>query len=228
MQPALSPAPLPAPPALPPDEISVWLVEDNDLYRRTIAGLINETDGMACPVAVAQCEDALTALDDLVPEIVLMDIGLPGVNGIEGTRRLRALSPASRVIMLTVHEEDEKVFDAICAGASGYLLKPSSADQIVEAIKEVRNGAAPINAYIARKMLDMFARLAVPRTDYGLSEREKEILHGMVDGLTMRQIAERLHLSYHTIDTHVRNIYDKLHVHSRSGVVAKALKERLL
>jgi DNA-binding NarL/FixJ family response regulator len=211
------------------EEIHVWVVEDNALYRRSLAALLDGAEGMACPLAVESCEEALAALDaGGAPEIVLMDIGLPGINGIEGARRLRTRSPASRVVMLTVHEEDEKVFDAICAGASGYLLKPASPERIVEAVREVQAGAAPINGYIAGRVLGMFARMAGTPVDYGLTEREKRILELMVDGLTMKESADRLCISYHTIDTHIRNIYDKLHVHSRSGAVAKALRERLV
>jgi len=187
---------------------------------------------MSCPVSVGNCEDMLAALDEgLVPDIVLMDIGLPGMSGIEGVRHLRSSAPTARVIILTIHDEDEKVFEALCAGASGYLLKPTSPQGIVEAIHQVQRGAAPINAYIARKVLTMFARLSplpAPATGYGLTRREKEILQLLVDGLTLRQIAAQLNVSFHTVDNHVRNIYDKLHVHSRSGAVAKALKERLL
>jgi len=214
------------------DAVTVWLVEDNGFYRRGLAQLINETEGMRCPMAVADCEDALAALEeDPGPDIVLMDIGLPGMDGIEGTRRIRGLSPASRVIMLTVHEEDQKVFEALCAGASGYLLKPSPPSRILEAIREVQSGAAPMNGYIARKVLDMFGRLAVDHArpqDYGLTPREKEILQQLVEGLSMKQIAAALDLSYHTVDTHLRNIYDKLHVHSRTSAVAKVFREKLL
>jgi len=220
------------PPGSQPSDIAVWLVEDNSMYRRAIAELVGETAGMGCPIAVASCEEALAALDEgLVPDIVLMDIGLPGISGIEGARRIKSLSPASRIIMLTVHEENEQVFEAICAGASGYLLKPTSTDRIIQAIRQVQQGAAPINAQIAGKVLKMFARLAPPKApaeDYSLTPREREILELLVDSLTMQQIAERLHLSYHTIDNHIRNIYDKLHVRSRSGAVAKALREDLI
>lgn len=212
--------------------LTVWLVEDNAFYRRNLAQLLDQTEGIRCPVAVGDCEEALESLQiEPPPDIVLMDIGLPGMSGIEGTRRIRSLSPAIRVIMLTVHEEDQKVFDALCAGASGYLLKPSPSERIVEAIRDVQRGAAPMNGYVARRVLDMFGRLAVGHAgsaDYGLTPREKEILNLLVDGLSMKEIAARLDVSYHTVDTHLRSIYDKLHVHSRSSAVAKALKERLL
>jgi DNA-binding NarL/FixJ family response regulator len=212
--------------------VTVWVIEDNPLFRRTLAELLEQTPGLRCPVAVDSFEEARLALDEgFAPDIVLMDIGLPGMSGIEATRQVRAQSPTTRVIMLTVHDDDEKIFEAMCAGASGYLLKPSRADQIVDAIRQVEEGAAPMNGYIARRVLDMFARLADSRTpapDYGLTPREKEILQLLVDGLSMKQVAARLELSYHTIDTHQRNIYDKLHVHSRGSAVAKALREKLL
>jgi DNA-binding NarL/FixJ family response regulator len=160
-----------------------------------------------------------------------MDIGLPGIDGIEGTRRIKALSPTTRIIMLTVHEESREIFEAICAGASGYLLKPSSANDISDAVHDALQGAAPINAFIAGKMLEMFARLAEPRSaaeDYGLTAREREILQLLVEGLTVGQIAERLGISFHTVDSHTRNIYAKLHVHTRTSAVAKTLKEHLI
>src|SRR5690606_23869215 len=137
-------------------------------------------------------------------------------------------SPETRIVMLTVHEDNDRIFEALCAGASGYLLKPSSAAQIVEAVQAARAGGATINPQIASKVLDMFTRLAVPPADYGLTEREREVLHHLVDGCTKRRLAERLFLSPHTVDMHIRNIYAKLHVHSRSGAIAKALKERLV
>ena len=213
-------------------DIRVWLVEDNDLLRDSIQAVIDGNDGMTCPIAAASCEEALTALrEDPRPDLVLMDIGLPGISGIEGVRRIRSRSPETRVVMLTVHEESDKIFQAICAGASGYLLKPSSMDQIVQAVRDIRDGAAPINGYIARKMLDLFSRLTPtppPEQSYGLTPREHEILQLLVDGLTMRQIASRLNVSYHTVDTHIRHLYDKLHVRSRTGAVTKAIQERLL
>jgi len=212
--------------------MNVWIVEDNRLLRESLAALVRQTDGLECPVAVESCDAMLEALEERqAPDLVLMDIGLPGMNGIEGTRAIRARSPSTRVIMLTVQEENEKIFQAVCAGASGYLLKPLPPERILAAIGEVRSGAAPINGYIARKMLEMFSRHALPATpgeSYGLTPREKEILSLLVDGLSMKEIATRLGLSYHTIDTHLRAIYDKLHVHSRTAVVAKALRERVV
>lgn len=210
------------------DKFEVWLVEDNDLFRDTITELIHEHEQYR-PMPFRSCEDMLEALDSpYLPQVVLMDIELPGIDGIEGVRRLKARSPSSQVIMLTVHEDNDRVFDAICAGASGYLLKSAPAEEVLDAIALAQRGGAPMNGQIARKVLQMFQRFAVPQTEYDLTERELEILQHLVDGRTKRQIADVLFISFYTVDTHLRNIYAKLHVHSRSGAVAKALKERLL
>lgn len=217
------------------EELDVWVVEDSAMLRGALAELIDNQPDMRCGLAADCCEDFLAALDSGgVPDVVLMDIGLPDRSGIEGVARLHSLSPTSKVIILTIHAEDDKVFEAICAGATGYLLKPSPPDRIAAAIREAQAGASPINAYIARKMLAMFTRLA-PRASsdaadgsYGLTGREREILQHLVDGLTMLQIATELDLSYHTIGNHLRNIYRKLHVTSRSRAVAKALREELI
>jgi DNA-binding NarL/FixJ family response regulator len=213
----------------PEESMGLWIVEDDALYRRTIASLLNEIPGMQCDHAFGRVEDALKALDtEAAPDILLMDIGLPGMNGIEGTARVRAISPSTRVIILTVHEDNERIFDALCAGASGYLLKGTPPGEIVSAMHEVVQGGAPINAQIARRLLVMFADLAGPRASSPLTQREREILKLMVDGLTKKQIAAQLILSYHTIDTHIKNIYAKLEVHTRGGAVARALHDHLL
>jgi DNA-binding NarL/FixJ family response regulator len=211
------------------DTITLWIVEDDQLYREGICNLLNQTEGMRCEHALTSCEQALKILEkEYAPEVVLMDIGLPGMSGIQGVQHIKSISPATDLIMLTIHEEDEKVFKAICAGASGYLLKSSTEEEIISAIRDVLSGGAPMNAQIARKMLDMFTEIAAPKGDYHLTEREKEILKLMTDGLTKKLIADKLFVSYFTIDTHLKNIYSKLQVHTRSGAVAKVLKEHLL
>jgi len=208
---------------------TIWLVEDNDQFRNGITEVINRASGLECPASFADCEGTLKALEQKdAPEVILMDIGLPGMSGIEGTRLVKRLSPATDVIMLTVYDDDDKVFQAICAGATGYLLKDSPPESIVSAIRDVLAGGAPINAHIARRMLEMFNRVAAPKGEYGLTNREKEVLSLLTEGMTKKQIAEKLFLSYFTVDTHLRNIYAKLHVHSRSGAIAKVLKEQIL
>jgi DNA-binding NarL/FixJ family response regulator len=213
-----------------PEKIAVWLIEDHDDCRRMVARVINQIPGMHCPHVFASCETALAEFDrGSKPRIVLTDVGLPGMNGIDGVREIKARSPGTDVIVLTVYDDHDKVFKAICAGASGYLLKNSSEETIANAIQEVLRGGAPMNPRVARLVLDMFARQnPAPRRDYGLSDREKEILELMVKGLIKKEIADRLSLSYHTVDNHLRNIYSKLHVNTRGGAVAKALQERLL
>jgi DNA-binding NarL/FixJ family response regulator len=217
------------PPSPSESKTSVWLVEDDERFRANMRDLVNETAGLTCDLAVSSCEEALTQLlSDAAPDIMLMDIGLPGLDGIEGIRRVKSIAPSIQAIMLTVFDDNDKIFRAICAGASGYLLKSSPPDDIIRSLVEILEGGAPINAQIARKMLDMFADLAAPKGNYGITDAEKEILNRLVQGDPKKQIAHDLGVSFHTVDTHLRNIYTKLQVHSRSGAVAKALKERLL
>ena len=211
------------------DQLNIWLVEDHDRFRTSIHDLIDERTDLRCELAVSSCEEAIEHLDtDPAPDILLMDIGLPGLNGIDGIRKVKSIAPSIQVIMLTVFDDNEKIFQAICAGASGYLLKSEAPDKIIESLKEILNGGSPINAQIARKMLDMFAHIAAPRGEYEITRAEKEILRLLVEGEPKKHIAHQLGVSFHTVDTHLRNIYSKLQVHSRSGAVAKALKERLL
>jgi DNA-binding NarL/FixJ family response regulator len=211
------------------EDAVIWIVEDNEDFRNSVEELINQTDGLQCVVALSSCEKALESLElDAAPDVILMDIGLPGLNGIEGIRRVKAIAPSIDVIMLTVFDDEEKVFQAICAGASGYLLKSEPPDKIVESLKEILTGGAPVNARIARKMIALFSQIAAPKGDYSLTEAEKKILGLLVEGEPTKQIAHLLNVTYHTVDTHLRNIYLKLQVHSRSGAVGKALKERLL
>ena len=216
----------------PNEATTVWVVEDQRILRESLQTIIDAEHDLACPYALESAEDFFAALEeDDPPDLVFMDIGLPGVNGIEAVRHIASLSPATKVIVITIHEEDEKVFEALCAGACGYLLKPSGPDAIVEAIREVQRGASPINPYIARKMLSLFTRLhplKAASNTYGLTPREREILQNLVEGLTLKQIAREMNRSYHTISNHLRNVYAKLHVRSRSSAVAKALKEELL
>lgn len=208
---------------------SIWLVEDNNRFRANIGELINETPGLKCTLAVPSCEEALLRLEsDAAPDILLMDIGLPGIDGIEGIRRVKSVAPSIQVIMLTVFDDNEKIFQAICAGASGYLLKSAPPDEIARSLGDILRGGAPMNAQIARKVLDMFTDMAAPKGNYDITNAEMQILQLLVQGNPKKQIAHDLGVSFHTVDTHLRNIYGKLQVHSRSEAVAKALKERLL
>ncbi len=209
--------------------ITIWVVEDNTRYRKSLSSMINNTPGMKCPHTFATCEEALILLNsDHAPEVILLDIGLPGMSGIDGIEKFKDLLPNVHIVILTVYDDNDKVFNALCAGASGYLLKDSSPKKIIDSIKEVLAGGAPMNMPIAHKVLEMFAQFKPKKSDYGLTEREKEILQRMVAGLTIQQIADKLFLSFHTVNTHLRNIYTKLHVNTRSGAVSKVYKENLL
>jgi DNA-binding NarL/FixJ family response regulator len=192
--------------------------------------LINRTAGMDCPHDFSNCEDALSILDEEnSPKIIFLDIGLPGMSGIDGIGRFLQIAPGIHIIILTVYDDNEKVFDALCAGASGYLLKDSSPEKIIDSIKEVLAGGAPMNMEIAHKVLEIFSGLKKNKTpDYGLTEREKEILQYMVAGLSKQRIADNMVLSFHTVNSHLRNIYKKLHVHTRTSAVSKVYKENLL
>jgi len=209
--------------------LDVWVIEDNEEMRATLAEVIDSDAAMMCSLSFTRCEEALAALQtESPPQVMLMDIGLPGMSGIEGVRRIRTISPATQILMLTIYEDDANVFESLCAGAAGYLLKGGSTEKIIAAIKEVQAGGAPMNAPIAKKVLAMFTKIAAPHADYALTEREKEILNLLISGKSQKQLAEKIFLSPLTIATHMKNIYAKLHVHSRSEAVAKALKEHLL
>lgn len=209
---------------------AVWIVEDNALFRDTVSELINRSERVHCARAFGDGNSALAALADGrdLPRLILMDIALPGVGGIECTQSVRSHYPSIPVVMLTVHQSNDQIFKAICAGASGYLLKSDTREEILRGIENVLDGGGAMDRQIARRVLEMFSRMATPHADYSLTGREREILKLLVEGLTKQQIAERLFLSPHTIDGHVRNIYTKLHVNNRGRAVAKAVRENLL
>jgi len=216
---------------VPPEniEVGLWVIEDDPVFRRGMEELINATPGMHCERVFVTCEDAIKVLKaEGAPQIVLVDIGLPGMSGIDGIRQMKSLSPSTEFIVLTIYESHQKVFEAICAGATGYLVKSLTPEEVVEKVREVIAGGAPMNPHIARQVLAMLSSAAAPAGEYGLTEREKQVLELMVEGLTRRDIADRLYVSPSTVLTHSRNIYSKLHVHTRGSAVAKALRERLV
>lgn len=208
---------------------TLWIIEDHTAFRRTLVRVLNAENDLQCTGDFDSCEKALAALvKPGLPDLILLDVGLPGMSGIEGIRLIKERSPLTLVVILTVFEDDDKVFQAICAGAAGYLLKTSSATEIAQAVRDALAGGSPMNTRIARRVLEMFSKLAPKQGDYGLSDREKEILQLMVTGLIKKEIADRLTLSVHTVDTYLRRIYEKLQVNTRTGAVAKALKEGLV
>jgi DNA-binding NarL/FixJ family response regulator len=213
---------------MPPKRtLTVALIEDEKEVRSGLSYILNHTDGFRCLDAFRTCEDALAGLTE-PPDVLLCDIGLPGMSGIEGVRRLKERFPALPVVMLTVYRDDDKIFDSICAGASGYILKKAPPQKILDAIVEVYEGGAPMSSDIAVKVLNAFRKFAPPKpADYALSKREEEILEELIEGNSYKTIADHLNISVHTVRFHIRSIYEKLHVHSKSEAVAKALKNRL-
>jgi DNA-binding NarL/FixJ family response regulator len=208
---------------------TIWIIEDHAAFRRTLVRVLNTETGLQCTRDFDSCEKALAALaHDEAPGLILLDVGLPGMSGLDGIRLLKERAPKSLVVILTVFEDDDKVFQAVCAGAAGYLLKTSSATDITQAVSDALAGGSPMTPRIARRVLDMFSKFAPKQSDYGLSDREKEILLLMTTGLIKKEIADKLTLSIHTVDTYLRRIYEKLEVNTRTGAVAKALKEGLV
>ena len=207
----------------------VWVVEDNPEFGAQLGSLLNLSEEFHCSQILTACEPALDLLrDDVLPDIILMDLGLPGMHGIEGIREIKNIAPVVNIVVLTVFEDSETIVQAISAGASGYLLKSSSLETTIDALKTILSGGAPMSPQVAKKILALFSTATQQSSQYNLSKREKQILTYLVDGYIKKEIAAKLDVSFHTIDHHLRNIYTKLHVQSRSGAVAKALKERLL
>ncbi len=209
--------------------ITVAIVEDNADYRLGTAYVLRNSSGCSCVGMYETAEELIEAFDDLLPDVVLMDIGLPGMSGIDATAYLKREHPRVEIIMLSVYEDDDKVFRAICAGASGYVTKPVAPQQLLDAVEHAFGGGTPMSPHIARKVLQMFKQYAPPpRADYNLTDRECEVLKLLTQGDDYKQIADKLFLSVFTIRAHIRNIYDKLHVHSKSQAVAKALKQGIV
>ena len=208
-------------------ETTVIVVEDRTRIRETIVDLINETDGLRCAGSYGSCEALLERLADEVPDVILMDIGLPGMSGIDGVKAVKARFPDVDILMHTVFDDDEKIFQSILAGASGYVLKNAEADELIRAIREIRVGA-PMRASIARRMLAMMrGKEAKPTDALNLTPRELEILQWLVEGLSYKKIAEKLFISPLTVHSHLTKVYETLQVHSKSAAVSKALKYRL-
>ena len=211
------------------DSVSVWIVEDSEDYRETLRQLIDGETGLQCLNSFRTAEDMLAhANGHYLPEVILVDIGLPGMNGIDAVRQMRPISLGTSIVMLTIHEDNDSIFQALCAGASGYLAKTASGEEIIAAIWDVRSGGAAMSPQIARRVLNMFAQSNAPRFDYGLTDRETDVLNELVAGKTKKRIARDLFLSIHTVDTHLRSIYAKLHVNTQPAAGAKALSEKLI
>ena len=212
-----------------PRAISIWVVEDHRDMRETLKELIDAEPGMNCAQAFENGEQLLAySQDHFLPEVIVSDIGLRGMNGIELVERLRPIASGTRVVMLTGHEEKEKIHDALRAGASGYLTKPLSGERLIQAIYDVMRGGAVMSPSVARKVLEIFAQQDVTPYDYKLTAREQDVLEELVAGKTKKRMAKDLFLSPNTVDTHLRSIYAKLHVNTQTAAVAKAFREGLV
>jgi DNA-binding NarL/FixJ family response regulator len=209
--------------------IKVALIEDQQVLREGLAFLIDGTEGFRCAGSFGSIEQALQKISNDLPQVVLVDIGLPGINGIEGVRILKDRWPELLCITLTVYEDDEKIFDALCAGASGYLLKRTPPARLVESLREVVSGGAPMSPEVASRVVSLFKNIRPPeRADYQLTPHELRLLKMLVEGHTYKTAANELGSSINTIGTHMQSIYRKLQVHSKSEAVVKALRQSLV
>lgn len=211
--------------------INVAIVEDNTTIREGLAALINGTEGYKCVGAFGDAESFLPKINILGINVVLMDIGLPGMNGIEAVKNAVNGNPDLSILMLTVYEESEFVFDALCAGACGYLVKKTPPARLLEAIKDANDGGSPMSSRIARQVITAFKEgknAPSEEKDFDLTEREVSVLNLLADGFNYQEIAETLYISVDTVRHHIRNIYKKLHVHSQSEAVAKAIRKKII
>jgi len=210
------------------ETIDVAIVEDLRDIREGLAALIDGTEGFRCAGAYRSMEEALPGISARPPRVALVDIGLPGMSGIEGIRRLKERQPPLLVLILTVYQDDERIFDAVCAGASGYLLKTTPSEKLLDSLREAVAGGAPMSPEVARRVLELFRQVLPPeREDYSLTPHETRLLRLLVDGHSYKTAAAELRVTPHTISFHLRKIYDKLQVHSKSEAVAKVLRSGL-
>jgi DNA-binding NarL/FixJ family response regulator len=209
--------------------IRVAIVEDRKEIREGLAAIINGTPGFRCTGAYRSMEDALKCIADGLPDVVLADIGLPGMSGIDGIRILKDRHPALLVLMLTIYDDDDRIFEAVCAGASGYLLKKTPPARLLESVREAVGGGAPMSPEVARRVMALFRTFRPPdHTKCELTPHEIRLLRLLVDGHNYKTAAAELGVTVHTISFHLRRIYEKLQVHSKSEAVAKALRSRLV
>lgn len=208
--------------------IRVAIFDDNANQRESLEYFISMFDDLNLVGAFQDCTEVENTIALSKPDVVLMDIDMPQISGIEATKIIKSKFPRTVIIMQTVFEDDDKVFDSLKNGASGYLLKKTSPEKIVEAIRDAYEGGSPITPSIATKMLRYFQEQIPAKENYSLTEREKNILSSMVDGLSYKMIASKENISFHTVNSHIRKIYEKLHVHSLGEAVSKALRENII
>jgi DNA-binding NarL/FixJ family response regulator len=212
-----------------PAPISVAIVEDQPDIREGLRVLIGGTPGYRVTGSFQSMEDALAKIGKELPDVALVDIGLPGMSGIEGIRRLREQHPKLMVMILTVYGDDERIFEAMCAGACGYLLKKTPPARLLESLREVVDGGAPMSPEVARRVVQLFQKFHPPESaDYRLSPTELRLLKLLAEGHHYKTAATEMQISINTVSYHMRSIYQKLQVHSKSEAVAKALRDRLI
>jgi DNA-binding NarL/FixJ family response regulator len=209
--------------------IKVAVFDDNKPRRELLEMLLNSTSDMSCTGAFEDCRFVIKDLMQNIPDVVLMDIDMPHVNGIEGLQLLRKQFPQMKVLMQTVFEDDAKIFEAICAGADGYILKKTPPAKLIDAISEVMLGGAPMTPTVARQVLQLVNnRNKKSETEFNLTDREHEILSMLVQGLSYKMIADKCSVSYSTVNSHITHIYEKLHVKSGTEAVAKAIEQKIV
>lgn len=202
----------------------VVIVEDDDVIRESFSSLINDHEKFISASSYDNCEDAIKNLSKDSPDVILMDIGLPGISGIEGIRRIKKAYPSVNIITVTVHDDDEKVFNALCAGASGYLTKNVAPEKLLDAIDEVLKGGAPMSTSIAKMVVSSFQK----NQNSPLSPRETEVLQKLSRGKSYTMIADELYIDKETVRSHIKNIYQKLNVHSKADAIEKATRDRII
>ena len=209
--------------------ISVAVVEDHREYRDYLAALLNGTESLRCTATFRSMEEALDKINFDLPNVALVDIGLPGMSGVEGIQILKQRYPKILLLALTVYDDDERIFEALCAGASGYLLKKTQPAQLIESLKEVIAGGAPMSPEVARRVVKLFREIRPhERADYHLSPHEIKILKLLMEGRSYRTVASELKVTPSTVSFHLQRIYEKLQVHSKTEAVAKALRHRVI
>lgn len=209
--------------------MTVATVEDQRGIRDELVALLEETPGVRCSGAYRSMEEALHGFAREAPDVALMDIGLPGMSGIDGIRAVRERHPDVRILMLTVYDDNDRIFEALCAGACGYLLKKTPPDRLIEGIRDAVDGGAPMSPEVAARVLAAFRLVPPPQqVDYDLTPHEIRLLKLMAEGHTYKSAAAILRVTAHTVSFHLRKIYEKLEVHTKSEAVAKALKFRLV
>lgn len=209
-------------------QVRIIIFEDNERLRQSLRILLSGVDGYIVCGDYENCTNAAAVVDEHEPDVVIMDIDMPGVDGIDGLRIIKERRPQTYIIMHTVMEDEERLFQCLCSGANGYILKNTSFVSLLDAINNVLNGGAPLSPVIAKKVLQSFRAAPAPRLQYNLSEREIEVLKYLVKGYSYKMIANACHISVDTVRGHIRNIYTKLHVNCGREAVAKALHHRIV